>query len=105
MLTHHTTMPSDEARRFLQDRVALVGKVLLVVCCLGVLAQALAWPTDGVRRPGFLLLVAGTVFPALQWLACRGPLLSKTAIRALELGGMLGTAVCASLAGGSWRPR
>jgi hypothetical protein len=97
MVSWHTRVIGEDARAFLQQRVALVGRVVLLISGGGIVAQAVVWPLEEWTRPAFLLLVVGAVFPALQWLLCRGAVRSPRVLRAAEAVGLMGTAVCVAV--------
>jgi len=91
-----TTEMGDEARGFLQARVALFGKVMLLVNALGGCAHVATSFRD-LLAPWFALYVVGTAGMAAGWLLCRTGKRSVAFSRGVEASMLVALTVVAAV--------
>jgi serine/threonine-protein kinase len=82
--TRTTTEQGDEARAFLQQRVALLGKVMSIINLLGGAVYVALFPTEYLLRPWFAIYCLSTALVLAMWLSCRSGERSVGFCRGLE---------------------
>jgi serine/threonine-protein kinase len=95
-MTTRTSELGDEQRAFLQQRVALFGKVMFVIALLGVCAH-LGLHREHLLESWFVLYLVHTGLLALAWLTCRTGVRSMSFCRAVEAVVLLSLAVTAAV--------
>ncbi|MBW2525321.1 MAG: protein kinase, partial [Deltaproteobacteria bacterium] len=86
-------------RAFLQQRLALFGKVLTGFLLLGLLVQIFTEIQGDPFGPISRILAVSAAFPAVLWLMCRRGKLSYRALRLVEAVSLFGTALCIAVMG------
>ena len=80
----------EEQLELLQQRLALLGKVMLFLSALLLLAQGSSNNFEDLRRPSYWFLVASSGFWLALFLDCRGAQRSATRLRVVEAVCVLG---------------
>jgi len=78
-MTTRTEELGDEQRAFLQQRVALFGKVLSIINALGLGVYLIIFPREYLVEPWFALYLVNAGLSASMWLTCR------TGVRSVRL--------------------
>ncbi len=91
-MTASATDLTEEGRVFLQRRVALFAKVMVVTQLLGMLGLILQSPWDHLWHPWFALYQVQTAVPLVAWLVCRQGQRSPHLVSGMDAMMILGTA-------------
>jgi len=92
-MTTRTSELGDEQRAFLQQRVALFGKVISVINLLGLGFYLALFPRELLLKPWFALYLADTGLSISAWLTCRTGVRSVGFCRVVEAVVLLGSAI------------
>ncbi|MCG6928375.1 MAG: serine/threonine protein kinase [Acidobacteria bacterium] len=88
-----TTEQGDEPRAFLQQRVALFGKVMSIINALGGLVYVAVFPREYLLEPWFALYLINTALVVAMWLTCRTGVRSARFCRGIEAVAVVGSAL------------
>ena len=83
-MTTRTSEPGDEQRAFLQQRVALFGKVMFIIILLGGCAYVGLMPREHLLKPWFGLYLVNAGLLTSAWLTCRTGVRSVGFCRGVE---------------------
>jgi hypothetical protein len=83
-MTTRTSEPGDEQRAFLQQRVALFGKVMFIIVLLGGCAYVGLIPREHLFKPWFALYLVNAGLLTSAWLTCRTGVRSVGFCRGVE---------------------
>ncbi|MCG6921231.1 MAG: serine/threonine-protein kinase [Acidobacteriota bacterium] len=96
-MTTTSSGPGDEQRAFLQQRVALFGKVMTIVNALGCGAFVALFPWEYLLKPWFALYLVNAGLIVAMWLSCRTGVRSVRFCRTIEATALIGSALSSSV--------
>ncbi len=92
-MTTPTTEQGDESRAFLQQRLALFGKVMSIINVLGGLVYVAIFPREYLLQPWFGIYLINSALVVGMWLTCRSGVRSTLFCRGIEAIAVVGSAL------------